>query len=75
MAQLLQRAAAGDKRCTRVLAAAGEALGFAVANLITLFAPPKVIISGRAMATSDHFIEPLRKTVAHLLPAEPCRRF
>jgi predicted NBD/HSP70 family sugar kinase len=52
-----------------VLAAAGEALGFVVANLITLFAPPKVIISGRAMATSDHFIEPLRKTVAHLLPA------
>jgi len=69
MALLLKRAAAGDKRCTRVLAAAGEALGFAVANLITLFAPPKVIISGRAMATSEHFIEPLRKTVAHLLPA------
>ena len=61
MALFLQRAAAGDKRCTRVLAAAGEALGFAVANLITLFAPPKVIISGRAMATSDHFIEPLRR--------------
>jgi predicted NBD/HSP70 family sugar kinase len=51
------------------VAAAGEALGFAVASLITLFAPPKVIISGRAMATNDHFIEPLRKTVAALLPA------
>jgi predicted NBD/HSP70 family sugar kinase len=69
MAFLLKRADAGDKRCVRVLAAAGEALGFAVASLITLFAPPKVIISGRAMATSDHFIEPLRKTVAALLPA------
>ena len=68
MALLLQRAASGDKRCARVLGVAGEALGFAVANLITLFAPPKVIISGRAMATSEHFIEPLRKTVAHLLP-------
>ena len=68
MALLLRRAAGGDKRCARVLAAAGEALGFAVANLITLFAPPKVIISGRAMATSEHFIGPLRKTVAHLLP-------
>ena len=51
-----------------MLAAAGEALGFAVASLIALFAPPKVIISGRAMATSGHFIEPLRKTVAALLP-------
>jgi predicted NBD/HSP70 family sugar kinase len=69
MELLLKRAADGDKRCSRVLAAAGEALGFAVASLITLFAPPKVIISGRAMATSEHFIGPLRKTVAALLPA------
>ena len=69
MALLLKRAAAGDRRCAGVLAAAGEALGFAVASLITLFAPPKVIISGRAMATSDHFIGPLRNTVAALLPA------
>ena len=51
MALLLQLAAAGDQRCVGILAAAGEALGFAIANLITLFAPPKVIISGRAMAT------------------------
>jgi predicted NBD/HSP70 family sugar kinase len=69
IALLLKRAAGGDERCARTLAAAGEALGFAVASLITLFAPPMVIISGRAMATSDHFIAPLRKTVAALLPA------
>jgi len=69
MEVLLKRAADGDKRCARLLTAAGEALGFAVASLITLFAPPKVIISGRAMATSEHFIGPLRKTVAALLPA------
>ena len=68
MALLLQRAQDGDARCVRVLAAAGEALGFAIANLITLFAPPKVIISGRAMATSEHFVGPLRKAVAELLP-------
>jgi len=69
MALLLQRARDGDRRCAALLAAAGEAVGFAVANLITLFAPPKVIVSGRAMATSECFIEPLRKTVAALLPA------
>ncbi len=51
-----------------MLAKAGEALGFAIANLITLFAPPKVIISGRAMTASEHFIAPLRATVAALLP-------
>ena len=69
MAAILRRADEGDTRCARVLAAAGEALGFAIANLIALFAPPKVIISGGAMATSEHFVAPLRKTVAHLLPA------
>ena len=64
-------AAAGgrrDQRCIGTLAAAGKALGFAIANLITLFAPPKVIISGRAMAASEYFIGPLRETVAALLP-------
>jgi predicted NBD/HSP70 family sugar kinase len=68
MALALQLAAAGDQRCIGIFAAAGEALGFAVANLITLFAPPKVIIAGRAMATSEFFIGPLRETLAALLP-------
>ena len=68
MATVLQLAAAGDPRCTAILAAAGEALGFAIANLITLFAPPKVIISGRAMATSEYFVGPLRAAIAALLP-------
>jgi predicted NBD/HSP70 family sugar kinase len=68
MAVLLRRADDGDKECLAALAAAGEALGCAVANLITLFAPPKVIITGRAMASSEHFIRPLRETVAALLP-------
>jgi predicted NBD/HSP70 family sugar kinase len=68
LTRFLKRAAEGDARCIGILASAGEALGFAIANLITLFAPPKVIISGRAMAMSEHFIGPLRKTVAALLP-------
>jgi predicted NBD/HSP70 family sugar kinase len=69
MTVLLQRAANGDKGCAGVLAAAGAALGFAIANLITLFAPHKVIISGRAMATSEFFVGPLREAVAAQLPA------
>jgi predicted NBD/HSP70 family sugar kinase len=69
MSTLLQRAANGDKDCARLLANAGAALGFAIANLITLFAPPKVIISGRAMATSEHFVGPLREAVVRQLPS------
>jgi predicted NBD/HSP70 family sugar kinase len=69
MTLLLQLAAAGEEPCIRVLASAGEALGFAIANLITLFAPPKVIVTGRAMAKSPFFIDPLRETIAALVPA------
>ena len=69
MALLLQLAAEGNQRCVGILASAGEALGFAIANLITLFAPPKVIVAGRTMATSAFFIGPLRETVAALVPA------
>ena len=68
LSALLQRAANGDPGCARVLATAGAALGFAIANLITLFAPPKVIICGRAMATSEFFVGPLREAVAAQLP-------
>ncbi|HTR12311.1 MAG TPA: ROK family transcriptional regulator [Roseiarcus sp.] len=69
MTLLLKRAADGDSGCVRILANAGEALGFAIANLITLFAPPRVIITGRAMARSEQFIGPLRAALAASLPA------
>jgi predicted NBD/HSP70 family sugar kinase len=67
--QVVRRAEAGEPRYARAMAAAGEALGFAIANLITLFAPPKVLIFGRLIAGSESLIEPLRRTVAALLPA------
>jgi len=69
MTLLLRHAADGEARCLRILADAGEALGFAIANLITLFAPPRVIITGRAMARSEPFIGSLRAALAASLPA------
>ena len=68
IARALQRAQAGEAKYARALARAGEALGFAIANLITLFAPPKVLICGRALAGSELLLAPLRETVAALLP-------
>ena len=47
---------------------ADEALGFAIANLITLFAPPRVLIFGRALASSRTLLAALRRTVAEWLP-------
>jgi predicted NBD/HSP70 family sugar kinase len=68
VARAVQRAEAGEARYANALSRAGEALGFAIANLITLFAPPKVLICGRALAGSERLLAPLRETVATLLP-------
>ncbi len=48
---------------------AGEALGFAIANLITLFAPPKVILTGTALSASNRLLTPLRAAVLRFTPA------
>ncbi|HEY1722018.1 MAG TPA: ROK family transcriptional regulator [Magnetospirillaceae bacterium] len=69
MARVVELAEAGDQRVLGVLATAGEALGFAIANLIALFAPPKVILAGAALSAGDLFLSPLRSTVSSLTPA------
>ena len=74
MAVLLRRADEGDKACLAALAAAGEALGCAVANLITLFAPPKVIITGSRDGEQRAFHPPLARDGRGAPPAEPRRR-
>ncbi len=66
--KVLERADAGDPAIMALLGAAGEALGFAIANLIVLFAPPKVILAGPVLAAVDALVAPLRATVAALLP-------
>ena len=48
---------------------AGDALGFAIANVITLFAPPKVILTGAALATSHRLLTPLRAAVLRFTPS------
>jgi predicted NBD/HSP70 family sugar kinase len=66
--KVLERADAEDPAITGLLGAAGEALGFAIANLIVLFAPPKVVLAGPILAAGDALVGPLRQTVAALLP-------
>jgi predicted NBD/HSP70 family sugar kinase len=46
----------------------GDAVGVAIANLITLFAPPKVILAGGALAAGDKLLAPLRDAVAACTP-------
>jgi predicted NBD/HSP70 family sugar kinase len=67
--RVIELAQGGDQRFIGILAAAGDALGFAIANLITLFAPPKVIVGGAAVKAGPLLIEPLRETATALVPA------
>jgi predicted NBD/HSP70 family sugar kinase len=69
MARVVELAEAGHQPIIGVLACAGEALGIAITNLITLFAPPKVILAGAALEAGELLLGPLRATVAALTPA------
>jgi predicted NBD/HSP70 family sugar kinase len=63
------RIAAGDNALTASALRAGEALGLAIANLITLFAPPRVVIVGSTLALGEHLMEGVRKALDRTLPA------
>ncbi len=65
MARITALAAEGHPGMRDILATAGEALGFAIANLVALFAPPKVILVGGA---GPALLGPLREAVALLVP-------
>ena len=58
----------GDERISRIFEEAGRALGIAIANLITLFAPPKVILAGSALQAGDLLLKPLRDAVGAATP-------
>ena len=67
--KLLALAGKGDERVDALLGDAGAALGFAIANLIVLFAPPKVILTGAVLDAQTPLLSALRERVAALLPA------
>jgi predicted NBD/HSP70 family sugar kinase len=59
----------GDNVLRDAAAQAGAALGIAIANLVTLFAPPRVVLVGSALALGDYILEPLRQAFSRALPA------
>jgi predicted NBD/HSP70 family sugar kinase len=61
-------AQAGNGGILRIFEEAGRALGIAIANLITLFAPPKVILAGAALQAGDLLLKPLRDAVQAATP-------
>ena len=61
--QILALADQGDQAIGAVISAAGEHLGVAVANLLNLLNPDRIILGGRLMAAGDRLMVPLRRTV------------
>jgi predicted NBD/HSP70 family sugar kinase len=68
MEHAVSLAQAGDGGGSRIFEEAGRALGIAIANLITLFAPPKVILAGAALHAGDLLLKPLRDAVQAATP-------
>ncbi|SCW85157.1 Sugar kinase of the NBD/HSP70 family, may contain an N-terminal HTH domain [Rhizobium mongolense subsp. loessense] len=47
---------------------AGEAVGLTIANIVTLFAPPRVILVGSSLALGEPFLDSLRDAYALAIP-------
>lgn len=69
MAQVHPLLEAGDETLCAVTTQAGEALGIAIANLVALFAPPRVILVGSTLALGKHLLAPLHQGFAAAVPA------
>jgi len=67
----LPRLLAGNSAgALRVLEDAGEAIGRALAGLVTLFNPQMIVIGGDLAATGERLAGPIRHTIArHALPS------
>ncbi len=47
---------------------AGEALGTALANVVTLLAPPRILLVGSVLGLGEHLLAPLRRVMAAAVP-------
>jgi N-acetylglucosamine repressor len=61
--KMMELIAAGDETVEQVLAEAGRILGTAVANVITLFNPELLIVSGEGTELGDAFLAPVTRAV------------
>jgi predicted NBD/HSP70 family sugar kinase len=57
--ELIELTAAGDETCVRIVTGAGQTLGLAVANMITLLNPELLIISGEGTQLGGTYLDPV----------------
>ncbi|GHA21314.1 sugar kinase [Devosia pacifica] len=68
MSQMRRLIEEGDTELRAAASRAGKALGLAIANLVCLFAPPRVILVGGGLVLEDHLLDPLRTALSQSLP-------
>lgn len=61
--EIIQKARKGETCLKKIYAKAGQVLGIGLANLIELFNPAKIIISGKGVEAGDLLFNPMYKTV------------
>ncbi|MBY5542662.1 ROK family transcriptional regulator [Rhizobium leguminosarum] len=59
---------ADDDRLISAAIRAGEAVGLTIANIVTLFAPPRVILVGSSLALGEPFLNSLRDAYTLAIP-------
>jgi predicted NBD/HSP70 family sugar kinase len=64
MSDLLTKAQAGEAGARTVFAHAGDILGQGIANLLNIFNPQKIIISGEGTRAGDLLFGPMRESIA-----------
>ena len=70
---VFQAAAAGDQRAAQAIETVADHLGVAIANVITMLVPERVVIGGGVAGAGTDLLEPIRRAVARhsvLVPAD-----
>lgn len=62
--QITEWVIAGDSNLCEIFTEAGQMLGLGIANLINIFNPKLIIISGEGVRAGDLLFEPMREAVA-----------
>jgi predicted NBD/HSP70 family sugar kinase len=68
---MLQAADAGDEHAVSVLREAGENIGRHLAVFCNIVDPEIIVVGGEAVTFGDHFLEPMRATLAQNTLAAP----
>jgi len=61
---LLELALSGDRGATTAIAEAGELIGEALATLVTLLNPKRIVVGGDLATTGDIVLDPIRTAIA-----------